>query len=456
MEQLLLALRYLVSRPISIVSMMGVLVGLGALVLVDSVMNGFLREQQAIIRGTLADLAVTLPADVCEKPTRVEELLETVRAEEGVAAATLRMEVPCVFGKVGQSNVTLGTGQWGAGHFLTLVGIDPEDERQVTHLEEILTDPRIRYAGGFGMDHVLPKEHEAEPFWFDPDHPFWQERLDPRYRYAPLIPLRVGAHQASKMELKLGQVLTLATWSPADDEGIRQARTRDFVVCGTFLSKDMEFDLTKAFVPRTHLREFAGLASVGSEVMIRAAPGQSEDALRERLRVSLAAFGVDPAEVETWADRKAALLRAVENERRALVIVLFLMIVVAAFNLLVTLSMMVSDKVRDIGILTALGSSPGGIARLFLTCGLLVTVFGGVLGLVLGLALTHNINEFLGFLGVDLFNHNYYVFQTIPTEVDPTRIAVFVAATFACTILFTSFPALRAARLDSVEALRHG
>lgn len=191
-------------------------------------------------------------------------------------------------------------------------------------------------------------------------------------------------------------------------------------------------------------------------MVVSTEPGADEAVVRDALRAGLASRGVEPGSIQTWADKKARLLGAVENERRALIIVLFLMVVVACFNLLLTLHIMVSQKTRDIGILTAMGSTPLRAASVFLLCGVLVSVVGSLLGMIVGLLLTRNINEILGMLGIRMFRQDVYLFQSVPTEVDFQRIALFVGLTLSCSILFSLLPSLRAARLDPVEALRHG
>jgi ABC-type lipoprotein release transport system permease subunit len=427
-------------------------VGIGALVVVDSVMNGFLREQMAVIRGTSSDVLIEIPKETRNHPALVEELLQQVRAADGVAGASLRLEAPCLYAKEGQVAASMGVAQFGGYHFVKLVGVDLESERQVSAFDQFL-------GGGRTGTSDLPSALRDNPFWFDPDHEWWQERVRPeKALHWPLRSVIFGWYLADVMNLRTGDVISMGTWSEPDADGKRHEVTAKFLIGGTFRTQNLEFDLTHAFVARQDLRDFSGRRAVGEEIIVACSEGFDETEVRDQLRQRLS--GIPAPNIETWADRKITLLRAVENERRALVIVLFLMVVVAAFNLLVTLLMMVSEKVKDVGILTALGAAPLRVASVFLTCGLMVTIAGTILGLLAGLLVTWNINAihdlFSKLTGLSLFNQNVYVFHRIPTEVDANRITVFVVATFLCTTLFTLLPAIRAARLNPVEALRHG
>jgi lipoprotein-releasing system permease protein len=277
----------------------------------------------------------------------------------------------------------------------------------------------------------------------------------------PLIPVIFSSGLVRQMGLHVGEVVFLASWSdkPGPD-GKYYPREHPFVVVGSFRTRDTQVDLTRSLVPREELREFAGLETHAHKIVIAVAPGHDENEVRDRLRIALSPLGIGSGSVDTWADRKVVLLRAVENERRIMNVVLFFMVVVAAFNLLVTLFMMVSEKVRDIGVLSSLGCSPSGIAAIFLNCGLIITLGGLVSGVVLGLLLTWNINPIHDFIrdltGLSLFNEKIYNFVEIPSVVDYTRIFLFSVATFGCTMFMTLFPSYRAARLDPVEALRRG
>jgi lipoprotein-releasing system permease protein len=440
MDRLLVALRYILARPISLVSLLGVLVGVGAIVVVDSVMNGFLGEQKEIIRGTLPDVSVRLRRDVREDPAAIAALRAQVAAVPGVAATSLRLQWPALY-----QDPSRGGAVWGARsgkfHFLQVVGADFDDAAE-----------RAELCGRLGLP------GESDPLAFDATRPEWREQVDPKWWHVPLLPVLFGERLATQMDIKVGEVLSLATFGD-DGSGGYPPRKRFFVVAGKFQSRDEAFDLTHAFVRRTDLVDFAGLREGAREIAVQAEVPGAEALVRDRVRQALAAAPVSAEDVQTWADQKSILLRAIQNERSIMNFVLFFLVLVAAFNLFVTLSMMVSEKVREIGILVSLGAGPAHVATLFLSCGLLVTFVGALLGLAGGIALTVNINavhDFISHLtGFHLFNPEYYSFNAIPADMDAARIAWFVVATFACAALFTLVPSWQAGRMEVVDALRH-
>jgi lipoprotein-releasing system permease protein len=163
--------------------------------------------------------------------------------------------------------------------------------------------------------------------------------------------------------------------------------------------------------------------------------------------------------VETWEDRQASLLGAVNNEKHLLAFVLFFIVLVGCFTIFATLTMTVVEKTRDIGILRALGATPGGILSIFLLNGALVGTFGAVLGYGAGMLVAHNVNPIRGFLrenfGWDIFPVDIYLFDEIPTYIDQQAAFAFALGAAVSALLFAIIPAVRAARLRPVNALRY-
>ncbi len=464
MDLLLVAWRYLVARPITLVSTLSVTVGLAAIVVVDSVMNGFLAEQRSMIRALSPDVSV----DVGDLPAgQAEALLAELRAMGEVRAASPRVEVPAIHGEADEPSAMMTVPGHGDEHFLNLIGIDPAEAlhgQGVIDFARFLAHERCEYAeqaGRFGADSRCPlrvRQLDA-PFSFDPSDPFWRSRMDDEYRHRDdLIPVVFGEELASRFGYRVGSVITASTFAgdPWHDERLK-VRQHQFVVAGAFVTRDRHFDVTHALVPRDRLAEFAGLVSPLQELAVAAAPGLSEPALRDLLRGRLA--GVAAAAIQTWADRRSLLLGAVENERRVMNVAMFFVVIVATFSLFVTLHQMVRRKTRDIGVLAALGAPPLHAGRLFALCGLIVTGAGALFGFVGGLLLTRWLNPLLDGVeratGWRLFDPRIFQFEGLPIRVDLGRIGWYALATVACGTLFTLLPSLRAARLDPVEALRH-
>jgi lipoprotein-releasing system permease protein len=163
--------------------------------------------------------------------------------------------------------------------------------------------------------------------------------------------------------------------------------------------------------------------------------------------------------VKTWEEERAGFLRAIALERSVLGVILFFIIVVAGFMILSLLTTVVVEKTKDIGILKAIGGKTGDILQIFLLNGLLMGMIGALIGLVLGLILAFNLNwisdRVYDLTGFRVFPKDIYYLDKIPTEINPITIALICTAAVFVSFLASLYPALRAARLNPVEALRY-
>jgi len=163
--------------------------------------------------------------------------------------------------------------------------------------------------------------------------------------------------------------------------------------------------------------------------------------------------------VQTWEDKQGPLLAAISIERGILNILLFLIIAVAGFGILAIFFMIVVEKTRDIGILKALGASSRGVMGIFLSYGLALGLVGAGLGTVLGVAITVYINELEQWLarwtGQEVFPRDVYYFDRIPTDLQMHSVLLVNLGALAIAVGASVFPALRAAALQPVRALRY-
>ncbi|MDZ7616735.1 MAG: FtsX-like permease family protein, partial [Patescibacteria group bacterium] len=241
-----------------------------------------------------------------------------------------------------------------------------------------------------------------------------------------------------------------------------QAMSDTFTVVDFYESKMSEYDSGFVFVPIRKLQELRGMVdpSTGmgyiSAIQIKLKPGVDGDEIRDRLR---AAFDPHLYSVETWRDRQGPLLAAVAMETALLNILLFLIIAVAGFGILAIFLMIVIEKTRDIGILKSLGASAPGVMGIFLAYGLSLGVVGSGVGTVLGLLFVKYINEIADLLGritgQPVFDPSVYYFFRIPSSVDPWTVSGIVGGALVIAVLASVLPAMRAAMLHPVEALRH-
>ncbi len=235
-----------------------------------------------------------------------------------------------------------------------------------------------------------------------------------------------------------------------------------FTIVDFYESKMSEYDSNFVFVPIAALQRMrgmidpqSGVASVNS-IQIKLREGADLDAVRDRLR---RVFPADIYAVSSWRDKQGPLLSAVDMEMSVLNILLFLIIAVAGFGILAIFFMIVVEKTRDIGILKSLGARATGIAGIFLGYGLFLGLVGAGAGMALGLAIVWNINRIRAgvewLTGQRVFDPSIYYFFKIPTIVEPFTILWIVAGAVAIAVAASVLPALRAARLHPVEALRH-
>ena len=239
-----------------------------------------------------------------------------------------------------------------------------------------------------------------------------------------------------------------------------KAVSDSFTIVDFYESKMSEYDGNFVFVPIRKVQELrgmidpqTGIANVSS-IQIKLKPGADPDHVRDLLRAEFPGYMV-----ATWQDKQGPLLAAVQMESAVLNILLFMIIAVAGFGILATFFMIVVEKTRDIGILKSLGASAGGVLGIFMAYGLSLGVVGSGVGMVIGLLFVRNINSIRTVLesitGQKVFDPSIYYFYKIPTIVEPFTVGWIVFGALAIAVLASILPALRAATLHPVEALRY-
>ena len=237
-----------------------------------------------------------------------------------------------------------------------------------------------------------------------------------------------------------------------------------FTVVDFYESKMSEYDSSFAFVPLEHLQLLRGMidpqtgATAVTSIQIKLNQGADLGLVAERLRNRFPPHQY-PYRIQTWKEMQSPLLAAVQMETTILNILLFLIIAVAGFGILATFFMIVVEKTRDIGILKSLGAPSTGVMSIFLSYGVSLGAVGSGFGMVLGLLFVVYINEVAAGLewltGRDVFDPTVYYFEQIPTIINPVTVSWIVAGAVAIAVLASVLPALRAARLHPVEALRY-
>lgn len=236
-----------------------------------------------------------------------------------------------------------------------------------------------------------------------------------------------------------------------------------FTVVDLYESGMSEYDSTFAFVRLDQLQEFRGMIDPQSglrsvtTIQLRLVDGadlnDARDALQRRFPSD-----IYPLNIQTWRDMQGPLLASVQLQTTILNVLLFLIIAVAGFGILATFFMIVMEKTRDIGTLKALGASGRGVMSIFLAYGLLLGVVGSGIGLLGGMLFVDHINEIAGWIerltGQEVFDPSVYYFSTIPTIIEPWTVVGVMLGAILIAVLASVLPALRAARMNPVEALR--
>ncbi|MBQ2038179.1 MAG: ABC transporter permease [Thermoguttaceae bacterium] len=223
-----------------------------------------------------------------------------------------------------------------------------------------------------------------------------------------------------------------------------------------------EYDDTMVFVPIEKLQTLRKMIAdngtkMATHLLIKAKPGVKIEDLRDRLANS-EEFPEQLYAIETWKDQQATTLAAVATEQAILNVLLFISIAVAGFGILAIFFMIVVEKTRDVGILKSLGASGSGIMQVFLFYGLTLGLIGAGLGLALGfwfVAHIQNVADFLSrVMGHEVFDPTIYMFQRVPAIIEPSTVVWIVIGALFIAVSSSVLPAIRAARLKPVDALR--
>jgi lipoprotein-releasing system permease protein len=446
MYRLFLAVRYLWSRPISWVSMVAIWLSVMAMIATIAVMSGFLRETRAMIRGSASDLVVTPRTSFDRRaPQGVRASFDAVEAAatavDGVKGLAPRLVRPVLI-RTDLHNDIVGMSQLLEMQSGSLFGVDVERERQASAFSTYLdkADPAAR------VD--------------DPSNPFWlkEENVPIEVANQDLPVVLLGEQLFEWYRLEKGDVITLVTVPEKVDLKAIKPLSQRFLVGGAVRSGHYEFDSGQLWVSLDAAREFTQHEADCSEIAVAAQPGTDLELLRARLESALGGAGI-LAKVETWMDRNKQFLGAVENERAIMGVILGFFVLVACFNVFATLTIMVTDKTKDIGILNAMGATAGGMTRIFLYCGLIMALFSAAVGCASGVGLARSLNAINDaierFFGVRIFRADIYLFREIPVQIDTELVVGVFAGTVVLAVLFSALPAVRAARMDPIRALRY-
>ena len=393
-------------------SLVGVCVGVAALIVILSVMNGFEGELRDRLLSLSAQVRVTAtataPAGSQAGPgaTDWQSAVRIVQGAAGVVSVAPYAELQALAVRRPEMLPVL------------LRGIDPRAAASVTELA-----------------HAITQGHLAD--------------LTPGSGR-----IVVGEVIAERLGLAPGDSLTVLV-PTVSAAGAPAPKLREFTVAGVFEVGLQDHDATLVFAHLDDVRGLAPQGAAGEGLRVRVHDVLTAPAVAARLRALLPGY----FEVSDWTQDNANYFRAIRIEKTMMSLILLLIVAVAAFNIVAMLVMVVTDKRTDIAILRTLGAAPRRVMGIFITQGLVIGWLGVALGVVLGLALALHVDTIVPFLQrtfrFQILDADVYYNTAIPAEVQWSNILTIVVAALLLTTLATVYPAIRAARTAPAEALRY-
>ena len=266
----------------------------------------------------------------------------------------------------------------------------------------------------------------------------------------------MGIRLATKMGVVPGDKVTLISPNGKVTAFGTVPRMKSYQVIGTFEAGMYEYDSNFIFMPLETAQTYFGLKGAVTHIDVTIDDESLLAPVRRGIERSVSGDG---AYVYDWKQTNAAFFNAIDVERNVMFIILTLIILVAAFNIITGLIMLVKDKGRDVAVLRTMGATKGMIMRIFFMDGAFIGVVGTALGLVLGLLFCHNIEAIRqglqALMGRDLFSAEIYFLSKLPAKVDNMEVLTVVVISLLLSFLATLYPAYRAAKMDPVEALRY-
>lgn len=389
---------------ISLTSMLGILIGVTALITVLSVMNGFERELRERILGVAAHATIT-------------GLGRPVEDWQGIAEQALRHPEVQGAAPYVEAQVMLVKGQQVTG--AQVRGVLPDEEPEVSDVGAQMT------AGALGD--LAPGEYG----------------------------IVLGYRLARYLGVEPGERVTVVTPEASVTPAGVLPRLKRFTVVGTFDIGMYDYDRSTAMM---HLAD--------AQTLMRTEEGVTGVRLRlaDMFRAPTVAAALEGEFgrglwVRDWTHRHASFFRAVQTEKTVMFVILALIVAVAAFNIVSTLVMTVTDKQSEIAILRTLGVTPRGVMAIFLVQGALIGLVGTALGVAGGVALSLNIGEVMpaleGLLGIELLPADVYFISDLPSDLQADDVVQITLLSLGLSVLATLYPARRAARTQPAEALRH-
>ena len=388
---------------IASISMLGITLGVAALIIVLSVMNGFQKEVRDRMLSVLPHIEVMQVEGTLNNWKALAQQLSKEPEVKGVA--------PYV---VSQAMLSVGSNVRG----VMLRGILPEQEPQVSDIAKQV------FSG------------------------HWQDIQPGSYKIV------LGLELARNLQVGVGDQLMLIVPDGQVSIAGFVPRVKTFTVAAIFTAGHYEYDSTLAYI---HLQDAMTLLRSSSPTGLRLRINH----LQEAPEVALALQKKLPPNVwvSDWSQQNRSWFAAVKTEKRMMFIILTLIVAVAAFNLVSTLVMSVTDKQADIAILRTMGATPFSIMKIFVIQGMLIGLIGTLLGVFFGTLIAYNVGHIVAFLeallGIEFLPKSIYFISQMPSDIHFSDVITIALMSFLFSLLATLYPSWRASMVNPAQALRY-
>jgi len=411
-----IGLRYLKAKRkqtfisiITVISIAGVMVGVMALIVVLAVMSGFEKTLKEKILGTQAHLHLLKATQ--EGLDQYQEVTKRVEETKGVVSAA-----PFIISQVMLSSESNVFG-------VVLKGIDPDRVGRVTELANNIKAGRLENLKG-------GKEGDSPGI---------------------ILGVELAKHLSVSLNDSIQVISPLGTVTPMG----MMPKMKRFRVKGIFYSGMYEFDNTMAYVSLQSAQKFFSMGDRVTGIEIKTEDIYKVKEVGREIRRKMGF----PFWTKDWMEMNRNLFSALRLEKIAMFIILVLIVLVAAFNIISTLIMVVMEKNKDIAILKSMGASSRSILKIFTIEGGVIGVVGTVLGTILGLGAAFNLEKITDFVerlfGFKILSSDVYYIDKLPSQVNPLDVILIVLTAVLISLLATLYPSWRASKLDPAEALRY-
>jgi len=406
------SLRYMLAKRrqtfislITFISIAGVAVGVTALIVVLAVMNGFQRDLRDRILGITSHIvAGRFDGTISNYP----EVVEEIKQEPGVMGAS-----PYVY-----TQVMLSSGRGVSGALLR--GIDPQTAAEVVNIQKDMIRGNLK-----------DLDESSSVSASTPGHPG----------------IILGVELANNLGIRPNDWLTVISPTGRLTPMGQTPKSKVFQVVGIFQSGMFEYDNTLAYIGIDAAQQFLGIGDVVSGVEVRIEDIYQAQKIARQLRSRLgASFWV-----RDWMQMNRSLFSALKLEKVVMFIILTLIVLVAAFNIVSSLIMLVMEKTRDIAILKAMGATTASIRKIFVLEGFMIGVSGTFLGLIGGFSLCAILKKYHF---IELPRDVYYI-STLPVHLEGLDVAIIAFSAIVISLVATLYPSRQAAKLEPAEALRY-